>query len=486
MIVAGRQFDTALLLRFLTEVTTKGAALLTVFALARWLGVTEFGNYLQAQAIALILAPIVLLGLAFAVIRQIAGTSLPDEVGASLTTAFSIASAVSSLIAIVICIFATSIRDLIMENSVSVGLIRTAAILLPIVAWQALTFEAMRARQHVRSTTFLQIGEALMTLSGILILERTDALSPISAIQLIAALKLVALILGLLDLAYSHRLNRSHLKFLRLAGIRSALSLGIPFMIAGLGEALMGMADRLVLGNILGAGAVGQYTAAQTLVAVLASWGAPFWWLLYPRMVKAHNSETGEDVLVAVHKLFAIFLVLGIPLAATVALLGPQLLTLALGEGFAVPIVFMAALVTAVFVNQSATPWEYHLYIEGRAALLMWSTLAWGIAAVGGIVVLAPGLGILGAAVSVAGARIGFALTVIALARRSTSARPLLPRKAAVHAALGLAGGLVAAGAVLLASGPESGPALSTITFLLVYATAGRVWPAVQARRRPA
>jgi O-antigen/teichoic acid export membrane protein len=486
MRIAGRQVDTALALRFLTEGSMKGAALVMAFLLARWLGVDDFGSYAQAQAMVLVLAPIALLGLGFAIVRQIAGTSVPRRVGTSLTTALAIVSVISTLAASAIFLAAEAFGTSVMENAVSADLVRAAAVLLPVAAWQTLILESLRGRQRVRTATVLQIGESVSILTAIVALHLAGELTPTNVILSFAAMKFGSLCLGTLDLFRSQRLRWRHLRFLKHTDIRGALALGIPFMIAGFGEALMGMVDRLVLGNILGADAVGRYAAAQTLVAILASWGAPFWWLLYPRMAHALARGTREDMLPPVRKLFGTFLFFGLPIAAAIVLLGPQLLTLALGDDFGVSILLMAFLTGAVFINQSATPWEYHLYIEGKAAFLMWATLAWGMIAVAGTIFLAPRFGIVGAAGPVAAARAGFALTILIAARRNGQGLNFIPADAAIRLMAGFAAGLCTAVPVFAISEPEYGPALSALTFVAAYFTAGPGVSALQARRRSA
>jgi len=454
MMIGQHRIDGDLMLRFMAEGITKGTALVMAFLLARWLAADGFGGYSQTLALVAVLVPIVLLGLGFAVIRQIAGANTTGEIAAPIATAFVIASGVSMTLAIIMWTTAPSIAAHFSDHPAATSLVRAAAVLLPIATWQALLFEALRARHRVRSATLLQIFESAASLSAIVVMASVDSLTPVTAVIVIAALKFVFFIFAGADLMLSQRIRLAQLTFLPLSGIKSALGLGIPFMVAGLGEALMGLVDRVLVGSLAGADTVGRYVAAQTLIALLASWGAPYWWLLYPRMARAMANNASADALAVTHRLFGNFIAWGTPLAVLLAILGSQILTLAVGETFQISPATMSALVLAVFVNQAATPWEYYLYIAGKAIFLMWTSLAWGIVAVAGIVILLPEIGLFGTAISIATARTGFALSVVFMAGQQGLGPQLLPPNVTRRSAVALAAGIGVIGLMYAVSGP--------------------------------
>lgn len=487
MMIGRHRIDVDLMLRFAAEGMTKGAALAMAFLLARWLAANGFGAYAQTQALVAVLVPLVLLGLGFAIIRQIAGASSTTEIAAPVATAFAITSLVALSLAALLWTASDTIAAHFSDHPSAPSLVRAAALLLPAAAWQSLLFEALRARHRVRAATLLQIGEALAALAGIALLFLAGRLTPVAAVNLVAAIKFFVFVCAGLDLVRSQAIRLSHIGMLPVTGVRAALGLGIPFMIAGLGEALMGLVDRVLVGSLAGADTVGRYVAAQTLIATLASWGAPYWWLLYPRMARALASGAPADAMAATHKLFGNFIAWGAPLAVLLVILGPQILTLALGEGYRIAPLTMGILVLAVFVNQAATPWEYFLYISGRAMFLMWVSLAWGLAAVAGIVILLPELGLLGAAISVAAARSGFALSVVCMAERQGLGPRLLPTAVTYRSAAALAAGLGAA--ALLNGWPGVSGVLpwhAAGLFVVTYALASGVAGYFQARWRTA
>jgi O-antigen/teichoic acid export membrane protein len=487
MMIGRHRIDGDLMLRFMAEGMTKGAALVMAILLARWLAADGFGSYSQTQALVAVLFPIVLLGLGFAVIRQIAGASTTADIAAPVATAFVIASVVSLILAIIMWTAANSIAIHFYDHPAAPALVRAAAVLLPIAAWQSLLFEALRARRRVRSATLLQIAESAASLAAVFILAVRDDLTPVAAISVIAAIKFAFFLGAGADFVLSQRIRPAQFAILPLAGIRAALGLGVPFMIAGLGEALMGLVDRVLVGSMAGADTVGRYVAAQTLIAILASWGAPYWWLLYPRIARAFANDSPSEALAATHRLFGNFIAWGTPLAVLLAILGAQILTLAVGETFRISTTTMSVLVLAVFVNQSATPWEYYLYISGKAIFLMWTSLAWGIVAVAGIVILLPEIGLLGTAISVATARTGFALSVVLKAGQQGLGAQLLPPRVTQRSAIALAAGIGVLALMYLAVNPLSlQPWHLAGAFLVSYLAASGITAFLQARWRTA
>ncbi len=485
MMIGRHRFHGDLILRFAAEAMSKGSALVMAFLLARWLAADGFGAYAQTQAMVAILVPVVLLGLGFALIRQIAGASGASEISAPVFTAFTITSGLTIPAAIVMWLLADGIAVHFSDHPSATMLVRMGAVLLPAAAWQSLLFEALRARHRVRSATTLQIGEAALSLLAMILLFLADRLDPVTALTAIAALKLLVVLLAATDFARSQDVWADGFRFLPASGLRAALALGIPFMFASLGEASMGLIDRVLVGSLAGADMAGRYVAAQTLVALLASWGAPYWWLLYPRMARAIARGSSRGAMAVTHRLFGNFIIWGTPLAVILALLGSQILTLAVGEAFQVSSTTIGLLVLAAFVNQAATPWEYFLYIMGKAMFLMWVSLAWGVVAIIGIVVLLPEFGLLGTAASVAGTRIGFALSLIYATGRQGLGPGLLPPQVTARVAAALATGIGVAIAIRLTASPTGAATWQlAASFLGAYLLMSLLASRFQARRR--
>jgi O-antigen/teichoic acid export membrane protein len=484
MRIGQHQLDSALMQRFIAEAATKSSALFMAFLLARWLAAEGFGGYSQSQALVAVLVPIALFGLGIAIIRQIAGATSTADIVAPITTAFVLISVISLGLATVMWIVAPHMATAFSNHPSAIALFRAAAVLLPVAAWQVLFFEALRARERVLTTTLLQIGESLASLATIIVLWFSGELTPVTVILLITGLKAFFLLCALADLQRSQKVGPIHIRLLSRRDVQAGLALGIPLMIAGLGESLMGMVDRILVGSLAGSEAVGRYVAAQTLAAILASWGSPYWWLLYPRMARAMNKNSHAETIAVTHRLFGNYITFAMPLAVLIVILGPQVLTLAVGESFHISTIAMAILVLAVFVNQSVTPWEYSLYISGKAVFLMWTSLFWGVAAVFGIIVLLPAYGLLGAALSIAFARIGFAAIIVQGAERHGLGAALLPVEIISRAGIALALGVLIVGISAIVTSVVHIPWIAATLFSAVYGLSNLAVWLTQARRR--
>lgn len=435
-----------LLLRFAAEGATKGIGFLTMPLLVHFLGAAGYGHYSFVQAAIGALVPVASLGLGFSLVRQIIGTSSPSLVTARLSGAFILASMAAMPCAFLVWHSPALLARWLGEADEIEMIAKMSAILLVAATWQNLAVEALRAKQRVTYITLLQITEAVLFPVAILIMGTTDMLEAAGVIAALAALKIgaVAVIFG--SAVSSLRRNMSAAWMLSANEMRMALALGLPFMISGLGEWLMALGDRVAVGTTLGPEALGSYAAMQVLVAILASWGAPFWWLLFPRFCNALETGGRSSAAETSQQLGSLFFQWSLPIAVAIILLGTGILGL-LGESSLIADrATLGFLVAATIVNQAATPWEYALYAERRGQTLMKATLLWGAAAVTLVYLALPSLGLAGAALAALACRIGFAASIV-LKTRALGYREflLMPPRLAGPTVVAFAAGCVAA-----------------------------------------
>ena len=82
------KLDTALIQRFVAEGTAKSTALVTTIIMARTMGIEGFGQLSQIQAFVVLLVPLTLMGLNFAIVRQLATLKNSGETGSAVFTCF--------------------------------------------------------------------------------------------------------------------------------------------------------------------------------------------------------------------------------------------------------------------------------------------------------------------------------------------------------------------------------------------------------------
>ena len=297
--------------------------------------------------------------------------------------------------------------------------LRTSAALLVAVTWNGLVMKALRARQMSRASTLLLIVESIGLPAAIALLYGVDRLTPATVIAALAALRFATAALALSHLRRHGVLGRPHTPLLTAGEAAVALAIGMPFMATGLGEWLMALGDRITIGAIAGIEAAGRFAAAQVLAMIIASWGAPLWWLLFPRLSVALADGDSDGAVAVARQASGQFATGAVVLFVVLAICGGDLLVVLAGPEMRVPHVVTGLLAAAVFVNQAATPCEYALYAEHRGFALMRATLMWGAIAVALVVALMPHLGLAGAALATLVGRLGFAASFIGPPTRS-------------------------------------------------------------------
>ena len=457
-----RRFDRALLLRFFTEGAVRAGAVITLPLLTYFLGAAEFGKYALVQATTIAVVPIVSLGVGFSLIRQIASAEKTETISRFVLTALGLVSVTGIPLVLLVCFSADLLSELIYQDASLAGLLRIAAFLLLVSVWQGVIQEALRARQMTTFVSFLNIAEVTILPLMVVFMVWIDVLDVAHVIAMAVILRLLASILGVTHLLPPKAFVDLRNWRLSSSELRSLLAIGLPFMVAGVGEWLMGLGDRLVIGVMSGAAAVGIYAATQVLVSVLSSWGAPFWWVLFPRLCHAFELEERNRAYRQARKLVRIFMVTGTAVAISLAIIGPEIVTMLFAGKEQVARSFLVILLIATFVNQAATPWEYAIYIEKRGKLLMYATLSWGCVAIILNVLLLPYLGLSGAAIAVLVGRVGFAVQIFVVSTRLGHGHEIAPAPWEFGLLLGVAcGGLLVS--QLVAAGIGWGTELSTI-----------------------
>ncbi len=448
----------ALVWRFVAEGTGRAAAFLTMPLLARLIGADGYGEFTLAQASIAALVPVASLGLGFSLVRRIAGALDPTEITTRLVAALVLATIAVLPVAALLWLAAPMLGEVFADiDGTMTATLRTSAALLVAVTWNGLVMEALRARRMSRASTLLLIVESIGLPAAIALLYGVDRLTPATVIAALAALRLATAALALAHLRRQGVLGRPRKPLLTLGEAVAALAIGAPFMATGLGEWLMALGDRMTIGAIAGIEAAGQFAAAQVLAMVLASWGAPLWWLLFPRLSVALAGGDRDGALAVARQASGQFATGAVALFAVLAICGGELLVVLAGPAMRVPHEVIGLLAAAVFVNQAATPCEYALYAENRGFALMRATLLWGSVAVALVVALMPHLGLTGAALATLVGRLGFAVSVYRAAGTIGFAHSMVPARAALQRiAVASAIGVLAAAASLGTATPAA------------------------------
>jgi O-antigen/teichoic acid export membrane protein len=191
---------------------------------------------------------------------------------------------------------------------------------------------------------------------------------------------------------------------------RSSVALGWSFLV---GQYRL-YASPIMLGYLVGASAVGQYTVAQKLPLALLSLVDLWFGVMIAQTAHTITSQPSA-IRHQVGALVTLAACAALPLAAGAAIVGPDLMPRLFGEAFQPAGPVFVVLVWAIAVAATMSTLGSLLAARGKHQTLFWCISLGAIVTVVTCAVLAPSRGALGAAIAVLGgeATIAVALTIV-------------------------------------------------------------------------
>jgi O-antigen/teichoic acid export membrane protein len=213
---------------------------------------------------------------------------------------------------------------------------------------------------------------------------------------------LVNEILAVAVLAYLvHRFARFSTRSFSPPLFKRMLLFGLPLVGSELGSILLQMGDRYVIQAILGATAVGHYTAAYNLceyaeIVVIASVGTAIG-PIYTRLYDEQGREATEAFL---SRSLRYYFLIGIPLVAGMSAVGPEALVFLASEKYADGVVVIPWVTAGTFVSGLQAIAVAGIYIAGRTLMVMALVVGSAILNIALNLALLPIMGIEGAGVA--------------------------------------------------------------------------------------
>jgi len=163
------------------------------------------------------------------------------------------------------------------------------------------------------------------------------------------------------------------------SSLRSSLAFSLPLVPSYYGGTVLAFADRLFVAAYLGAEAVGIYSAAYSLARIVREIFVPISTALLPAVSQAWDRDEKDQARWLLANTLRYYLVLAIPAAAGLTILGPQILgilasgAIAQGVGFLIPFMAIGYLFSGV---QAAFSVVLQLVQDTRALAVARSTAA--------------------------------------------------------------------------------------------------------------
>lgn len=386
---AGRGGTAATVLR---NASTLGIAMIVsriagfglAIVMGRYLGASEYGRYGFAQALSTVLVPLADMGITTYLVRESARA--PTETGGALGRLMRSKAAAS-----VVVVLLTGVGSVVLSSDATA----VAVVMVVIVAGVAdgftnFVFGYFRGREQMGLEGKLTAaGSLVRSLLGVVLVITTGKLLPalilalaVSIVQLAIALRRLRLAAGAPDTQARRKPVEIHW--------RTVLSMGSFFLLT----MIYTRSDSVLVGSLEGSRAVGLYTAACTLMLGLQILPFVAATAVTPVFARTHDSERA---------LFRsswdegtrIVLVISLPLALLVSLVGKPIMQQVFGAEFAAggtalsivvwcsPIVAFNTMLTGALRGARRESWLFSTAALGAAlnvGVNFWAIPTFGIA----------------------------------------------------------------------------------------------------------
>jgi O-antigen/teichoic acid export membrane protein len=388
----------AVLFKAFADAAARSAGLITFPVIARHVGASGYGGYAQVGVVMSIVVPLAALGLGTVMVRYFSSPAWTPPLARKALMIGAIVGGLGLVSTVLVFVLAKPLNDAFLGYHDGAELFRWGSLLVVTGALETWVLDVLRARYWLIQFSVFQLGQSLLVVvATVLLLTHGHGL--VALIQATAAIKAAFILAGVAGIASRARPGASD-SAPAIPGFGALVRFGLPLAISGFGIWLVQLSDRLVVGNVLGAAAVGRYGIVYNIGALTAAAAAPLMLPAYPRIVRAAAVENHEAVTADV-QLFHRYLVLTVvPIAVWLAVIVPTLVRVLGGAGFHVAWPIGALVIGGLFLDQWNGLAHYVLIAYNRTLLSQNVWLAGGFLNVGLCVVLVPPFGLEGAAVA--------------------------------------------------------------------------------------
>lgn len=200
---------------------------------------------------------------------------------------------------------------------------------------------------------------------------------------------------------------------------RPMLAFGIPMVGYELCSIVLALGDRYVLQTLLGAEAVGIYSAAYNLceyvqALLIASMGQA----IMPMYMRLWDEKGETETAAFIRRFMHYYVMLVLPIVAGLAAVGPELLSVLASAKYSEGAVIIPYVIAGMILDGAIVITGAGLYIQKRTKTIMLLVLGSAVLNLALNFVLVPSMGILGAAVATLVSYAGLAALTLLLGQR--------------------------------------------------------------------
>lgn len=382
-------------MRFFSEIANKLSAIVIFYLYTRYLGVIGYGLNVQLNAIVTVLISISSLGVIFQIINQSDNGDKTYTSNLFWTNLITIV-ALSMIVVLPMLIFPAVVNRLWMKIPGADSIIKLGGILVILTVVDNYVQGFYRSRLRFVQITLFDLIQLLLVTAGISVVVMTTA----NLFLTIAVSLVVVLVMVFIKIVMLFVLGEITLvKFKILTDVVfESLVYGWPIVLMNLGNWILNLSDRMFIGYFYNVKEVGVYSAVYTLAGLIGIFGAPFWYLMYPTMIKSKGSDSVLEMSLVARKYIRGFMYLAVPAMFGLVIVSKDAMRLLGQGGFETGSLLFGLVVIALFIDQMTAVGHYWAYMEKKPNFIRNATLSCGLLNVGLNLVLVPKFGILGAA----------------------------------------------------------------------------------------
>lgn len=370
---------TDLMLKFTSDGVSKAAALFLSLFLARQLGLAGYAAIGNANLIVAATLPLLTCGLGYSLIRSTAGFRDRRQSSPPYYTALGFTALLSILFVILIWSASISISDWLFNDTARHGFVFLIAIYGMATVLDQLIAEFVRARQLIKISGIIQIYTSLVSLTACLVVYFLDSLTPTNMLLIMIIARIQAALISHMVLVKLRHISAAPI-ICSNKRFRTALVFGWPFALSGFGTWIIEQGDRFILMAFVSQEEFAKYLAALVILSIIPMCGAPFWYILFPKMTALFSKKKSIEMITEGRDATGNYLVVIVPVSLFLGYALPELLPLLAGPDFQIEPVTAGLLVASLLTTQISTAFEYASIAHGAARSLLYRTLLFGIA----------------------------------------------------------------------------------------------------------
>ena len=328
-----------------SQIVAAISGIITLPVITKLLGAENYGVWTQLMVTVGLLAPLILMGLPYGLVRFLPGEKDKKEVQDKIWSVFTLLFLVASVVVILLVIFSSVIAKFFECDKIFIIFL---GFIILLECLNQLFSNVLRAFQEVKKCSFIAIFQSLVE-TGFIILSVVLGYGLLGAIVVILVVRiLIFLIMGYLIV------KKVGIKIPEFHEIKALLAFSLPSVLWDASSWITNSSDRYLIGFFWGTILVGYYSPAYTLGGAIAFFTFPMVFALPAVLSKHYDENKIDEVKKYLKYCLKYFLMISIPAVFGLTVLSKQLLNIfstpeiSQNSYFIVPFVALSMLLVGV------------------------------------------------------------------------------------------------------------------------------------------